>query len=137
MTSRRKLALASGVALLAATPAWAESGLQIFPDLIDDLMYGTYGGALVAAPWTSVWVQLIALFVVFALVLNPILFKPLLRLLDARGERIEGRATAPARSPSRPTPCSAATRPRSAARAARPTGSAAAPSKRRARSSRA
>ena len=84
------LALAASVALLAATPAFAEEGLRIFPDLIDDWMYGTYGGALVAAPWTSLWVQLMALFVVFALLLNPLLFKPLLRLLDARGERIEG-----------------------------------------------
>jgi F-type H+-transporting ATPase subunit b len=90
MTSRTMLALACTAALLGATPAFAEGGLQIFPDLIDDLMYGTYGGALVAAPWKSIWVQLIARFVALALVLNPLLFKPLLRLLDARGERIDG-----------------------------------------------
>jgi F-type H+-transporting ATPase subunit b len=90
MTSRRTFALvALGLALVAA-PAYAAEGLSIFPDLIEDALYGTHGGALVAQPWKSTWLQLIALFVVIVFPLNALLFQPLLRTLAQRGERIEG-----------------------------------------------
>jgi F-type H+-transporting ATPase subunit b len=90
MTSRRILALAAVASALVAAPAFAAGGLSIFPDLIEDLMYGTYGGELVAHPWKSVWLQLVVLFVALVFPLNALLFQPLLRTLEQRGEKIEG-----------------------------------------------
>jgi F-type H+-transporting ATPase subunit b len=89
MISRTTLALAAAVALVAM-PAHAAGDLSIFPDLIEDALYGTYGGAIVSAPWRSVWLQLVVLFVVIVFPLNALLFQPLLRTLELRGERIEG-----------------------------------------------
>jgi F-type H+-transporting ATPase subunit b len=90
MTRRRILALAPLGLLLAAAPASAAGGLSIFPDLIEDLLYGTHGGELVAAPWRSTWLQLVVLFVIVVFPLNALLFQPLLRSLERRGEKIEG-----------------------------------------------
>ena len=70
--SKASLALASGmVAALPQAAAASEEGLQIIPDL------------------TTVGI-LIALFVVLVPVLNALLFKPLLGVLDERAARIEG-----------------------------------------------
>jgi len=89
MISRTTLALAAAVALVAI-PAYAAGDLSIFPDLIEDALYGTYGGEIAAAPWRSTWLQLVVLFVAIVFPLNALLFQPLLRTLEQRGERIEG-----------------------------------------------
>lgn len=91
MTSRRTLALVAAIGLvLAAAPAFAAGGLSIFPDLIEDALYGTHGGEILAHPLRSVWLQLVILFVAIVFPLNTLLFKPLLRTLEQRGEKIEG-----------------------------------------------
>lgn len=90
MIWRRILALAPLGLLLAALPASAAGDLSIFPDLIEDAMYGTHGGELLAEPWRSTWLQLVALFVVIVFPLNALIFRPLLRTLEQRGEKIEG-----------------------------------------------
>ncbi len=90
MTSRRTLALAAFGIALVATPALAAGGLSIFPDLIEDALYSTYGGALVANPLRSTWLQLVILFVMIMFPLNALIFRPLLRTLEQRGEKIEG-----------------------------------------------
>jgi F-type H+-transporting ATPase subunit b len=90
MTSRTILALAAlGIALTAA-PAFAAGDLSIFPDLIEDALYGTHGGEIAASPWKSTWLQLVVLFVVIVFPLNSLIFQPLLRTLEQRGEKIEG-----------------------------------------------
>ncbi len=90
MTSRRTLALvAIGIALIAS-PAVAAGDLSIFPDLIEDALYGTYGGEIAANPLRSTWLQLVLVFVVIVFPLNALLFRPLLRTLEQRGEKIEG-----------------------------------------------
>ena len=90
MTSRTILALAAlGIALLAA-PAFAAGDLSIFPDLLDDWLYQAHGGEIAAKPWTSVWLQLVVLFVVIVFPLNSLIFQPLLKTLEQRGEKIEG-----------------------------------------------
>jgi F-type H+-transporting ATPase subunit b len=90
MSSRRTFALAALGIVLAASPALAAGDLSIFPDLIEDWMYGTYGGQVWAHPWRSVWLQLVVVFVVVVFPLNALLFKPLLRTLEQRGEKIVG-----------------------------------------------
>lgn len=90
MTWRRILAAAPIGLLLAASPARAAGDLSIFPDLIEDALYHTYGGEIVAAPWRSTWLQLVVLFVLVVFPLNRLLFRPLLRTLEQRGEKIEG-----------------------------------------------
>lgn len=89
MTSRLLALAALGIALVAA-PAYAAEGLSIFPDLIEDWMYGTYHGAIWAAPWRSTWLQLVVLFIVIVFPLNAWIFRPVLRTLERRGEKIEG-----------------------------------------------
>jgi F-type H+-transporting ATPase subunit b len=93
MKSRRILALAAFTTVLVAAPAFAAGDLSIFPDLIEDALYGTHGGELVANPLRSTWLQLVILFVAIVFPLNALLFKPLLRALDQRGEKIEGART--------------------------------------------
>ena len=88
MTSRRTLALAALGIVLIAAPALAAGDLSIFPDLIEDALYGT--GEIVANPLRSTWLQLVVLFVAMVFPLNALLFRPLLRTLEQRGERIEG-----------------------------------------------
>ena len=90
MTSRRTLALAAVGTLLVAAPALAAGDLSIFPDLIEDALYGTHGGQLVANPLRSTWLQLVILFVAIVFPLNALIFQPLLRTLALRGEKIEG-----------------------------------------------
>ena len=90
MSLRTILALGALWISLAAAPAHAAGGLSIFPDLIEDWMYGTYGGEILAAPWRSAWLQLVVLFVAIVFPLNAWIFKPLLRTLEQRGEKIEG-----------------------------------------------
>jgi len=91
MTSRRTLALAAALGLsLIAAPAFAAGDLSIFPDLIEDWLYGTHGGELVANPLRSTWLQLVILFVVIVFPLNALIFQPLLRALEQREEKIEG-----------------------------------------------
>jgi len=90
MTSRRILAVAAAAAVLVAAPAFAAGDLSIFPDLIEDALYGTHGGEILANPLRSTWLQLVLLFVVIVFPLNALLFKPLLRTLEQRGEKIEG-----------------------------------------------
>ena len=90
MTSRRILALGALGSVLVAAPALAAGGLSIFPDLIEDALYGTHGGRIVANPLSSTFVQLVILFAAIIVPLNLLLFKPLLRTLELRGEKIEG-----------------------------------------------
>jgi F-type H+-transporting ATPase subunit b len=90
MTRRRILALAPLGLLLVAAPSLAAGDLSIFPDLIEDWMYGTHGGAIAGAPWRSAWLQLVVLFAILVFPLDRLLFRPLLRTLEQRGERIEG-----------------------------------------------
>jgi F-type H+-transporting ATPase subunit b len=90
MISRRILALAALSAVLAAAPAFAAGDLSIFPDLIEDALYGTHGGEILANPLRSTWLQLVVVFVVIVFPLNALLFRPLLRTLELRGEKIEG-----------------------------------------------
>lgn len=90
MTSRRTLVLAAIGVMLIAAPALAAGDLSIFPDLIEDALYGTYGGEIVANPLRSTWLQLVLLFVAIVFPLNALIFRPLLRTLEQRGEKIEG-----------------------------------------------
>ncbi|MFI5319063.1 MAG: ATP synthase F0 subunit B [Myxococcota bacterium] len=90
MTSRRTLALSALGIVLVAAPALADGGLSIFPDLIEDALYGTHGGEILANPLRSTWLQLVVLFIVIVFPLNALVFKPLLRTLALRGEKIEG-----------------------------------------------
>ena len=90
MSSRRTLALATLALVLVAAPALAAGDLSIFPDLIEDALYGTHGGTIVANPLRSTWLQLVLLFVVIVFPLNALLFQPLLRTLEQRGEKIAG-----------------------------------------------
>jgi F-type H+-transporting ATPase subunit b len=90
MTSRTILALAALGLALTAAPVWAAGDLSIFPDLIEDALYGTHGGEIAAAPWKSTWLQLVVLFVVIVFPLNSLIFQPLLKALEQRGEKIEG-----------------------------------------------
>jgi F-type H+-transporting ATPase subunit b len=91
MISRRILALAAAVGVaLAAAPAFAAGDLSIFPDLIEDALYGTHGGQLIANPLKSTWLQLVIVFVAIVYPLNALIFRPLLRTLELRGEKIEG-----------------------------------------------
>lgn len=90
MTSRRTLALAALGAVLVAAPAFAADDLSIFPDLIEDILYGTHGGQIAAHPLKSTFLRLVVLFAVIIVPLNFLLFKPLLRTLEQRGEKIEG-----------------------------------------------
>jgi F-type H+-transporting ATPase subunit b len=90
MKSRRILAIAVVGAVLAAAPALAADDLSIFPDLIEDALYGTHGGEIVAHPLRSTFVRLVILFAAIIVPLNALMFRPLLRALEQRGERIEG-----------------------------------------------
>jgi F-type H+-transporting ATPase subunit b len=89
MNSRRVLVLAA-LGVLASAPAYASGGLSIFPDLIEDWLYHTHGGEIVAHPLHSAFVQLLLLFVAIIVPLNALLFRPLLRTLEQRGEKIDG-----------------------------------------------
>jgi F0F1-type ATP synthase membrane subunit b/b' len=90
MKTRRILALAAAGVVLAAGPALAADDLSIFPDLIEDALYGTHGGEIVANPLRSTFVRLVILFAAIIVPLNLLMFRPLLRALEQRGEKIEG-----------------------------------------------
>lgn len=93
MTWRRILALAPLGLLLVAAPSLAAASLEIFPDV------PPYGSPwwdprnlfwwIVALP-TSTFGQLVILFAAIIWPLDKLLFRPVLRTLERRGEKIEG-----------------------------------------------
>lgn len=80
-------ALPCALALLAAVPAAASSGegIQIFPD-VPRSWDAVFSPALFASPL----VQLLVLFALLIWPANQLLWRPLLRVFDERGERIAG-----------------------------------------------
>ena len=89
MARLRKLrqALPCAITLLAAVPAAASSGegIQIFPDVP-----GSWDEVFSPALFASPLVQLLALFALLIWPANRILWRPLLRVFEARAERIAG-----------------------------------------------
>lgn len=90
MTRRSAVAAAIAVGLvsLPIAAAASEGGLVIFPEIIQNLLYGD--GELWKTPWRAQEVQLLAFFAVLVWPANRFVFAPLIHVLDQRKERIEG-----------------------------------------------
>ncbi len=90
MTRRRIVTIATAAALAGAPMAAgaAEGGLVIFPEIVQDLLYGD--GQLWKTPWKALEVQLLVFFTLLIWPANKLLFQPLLGVLEERDRRIEG-----------------------------------------------